>query len=217
MKRETIDLQRGFSTAVLLVIAAVVILGGIFFMTKGGDDKATGEGGEALVEATDTMEAMSESEHAAMGDDGGKDDEMSDGDGEEIPEGDAGKIDSSESAAALTMPDSVTTAGVSIAGSFETFDAKKLALAEDGDVILFFHAPWCPSCRALESDIEANLSEIPDGVHLLKTDYDSETDLKKKYGVVRQHTLVQVDSNGDKIVTFTGLSNTLAQVITQIQ
>ncbi len=101
-------------------------------------------------------------------------------------------------------------------GTFEDYSPEKLALAEAGDVVLFFHANWCPSCRALESDINANLSQIPDGVHLLKVDYDSETELKQKYGVVRQHTLVQVDASGNKIQDLTGLNNTLAQVVSQL-
>ena len=101
-------------------------------------------------------------------------------------------------------------------GSYEAYTPEKLVLAETGDVILFFHADWCPSCRALESDIEANLSAIPDGVHILKVDYDNETDLKQQYGIVRQHTLVQVNSNGEEIQTLTGLTNTLAQVVDQI-
>ena len=102
------------------------------------------------------------------------------------------------------------------AGSYEAYSPEKLAKAETGDVVLFFHADWCPSCRGLESDINANLGNIPDGVHILKLDYDTETDLKKKYGVVRQHTLVQVDESGNAIKTLTGLTNTLTQVTGQL-
>ena len=77
-------------------------------------------------------------------------------------------------------------------------------------------APWCPSCRGLEADIEANLSAIPDGLSLQKVDYDSATELKKKYGVVRQHTLVQVDAAGNMIKTLTGVSSTLSQIVSQL-
>lgn len=101
-------------------------------------------------------------------------------------------------------------------GEFVYYADGTLAYAETGDVILFFHADWCPSCRALENDINANLSSIPDGVSIQKIDYDTATDLKKKYGVVRQHTLVQVDESGNLIKTLTGLTNTLDQVVGQI-
>lgn len=101
------------------------------------------------------------------------------------------------------------------AGSYEAYSLEKIARAETGDVVLFFHASWCPSCRALNSDIEKNVSAIPAGVTILKTDYDKETELKKKYGVTTQHTLVQVDKDGNLIKKWSGgskLENLLSQV-----
>jgi thiol-disulfide isomerase/thioredoxin len=102
------------------------------------------------------------------------------------------------------------------AGTFETYSADKLALAADGTVVLFFHAAWCPSCRSLENDLNASLSDIPANTHIFKLDYDTETELKKKYGVVRQHTLVVVDANGNEVKKLTGLTNTLQQVANQL-
>ncbi len=101
-------------------------------------------------------------------------------------------------------------------GSYEVYSPEKLVRAEDGDVVLFFHASWCPSCRGLNSNIEANVSSIPDGVNILKVDYDKETELKKKYGVTYQHTLVQVDANGNLIKKWSG-SSSLANLVLQIQ
>lgn len=100
-------------------------------------------------------------------------------------------------------------------GSYESYSADKLSHAETGDVVLFFHASWCPSCRGLNSSIEDNLKSIPEGVTILKTDYDKETELKKKYGVTYQHTLVQVDSSGNMIKKWSGgasLDNLLSQI-----
>ena len=101
-------------------------------------------------------------------------------------------------------------------GTYGPYSADKLALAADGDVVLFFHASWCPSCRALGSDIKENIASIPANTHILVVDYDNSTELKKKYGIVRQHTLVQVDQNGVALQTLTGLTNTLAQVSAQL-
>lgn len=92
-------------------------------------------------------------------------------------------------------------------GSYEAYSSDKLARAETGDVVLFFHASWCPSCRSLNSDIEANVSSIPEGVSILKLDYDKEVELKKKYGVTSQHTLVQVDKDGNLIKKWSGSPN----------
>ena len=100
-------------------------------------------------------------------------------------------------------------------GTYESYSPEKLAMAETGDVVLFFHASWCPSCRALNSDIEKNVGSIPAGVSILKLDYDKETELKKKYGVTYQHTLVQVDKDGNMIKKWSGspkLSSLLSEI-----
>ncbi|NCU41305.1 MAG: thioredoxin [Candidatus Moranbacteria bacterium] len=110
-----------------------------------------------------------------------------------------------------TVTDSVTAS----VGLYEAYSPEKIALAENGDVIIFFHASWCPSCRALNVDIEKNVDAIPAGVIILKTDYDKETELKKKYGVTTQHTLVQVEKNGNLIKKWSGgskLENLLSQI-----
>ncbi len=105
---------------------------------------------------------------------------------------------------------------VAQAGSYIAYAPEKIAMAETGDVVLFFHASWCPSCRALNSDIEKNVSTIPSRVTILKTDYDQEVELKKKHGVTTQHTLVQVDKDGNLIKKWSGGSK-LENLISQIQ
>jgi thioredoxin 1 len=100
-------------------------------------------------------------------------------------------------------------------GTYEAYAPEKLAHAETGNVVLFFHASWCPSCRGLNADIESNLKAIPEGVSILKTDYDKETELKKKYGITYQHTLVQVDKDGNMIKKWSG-SPTLSSLVSQI-
>lgn len=70
--------------------------------------------------------------------------------------------------------------------------------------VLFFHASWCPTCRAADADISAKLSSIPAGLIIHKVDYDTATDLKKKYGVTYQHTFVQVDEKGEMITKWSG-------------
>lgn len=86
-------------------------------------------------------------------------------------------------------------------------------LWSNDDVVLFFHAPWCPSCKAADKSI---METGVDDFLLLKTDYDSNTDLRKKYGVTYQHTFVQVDANGDLIKKWSG-SNSVDAIKTKIQ
>ena len=125
-------------------------------------------------------------------------------------------MDANEDVMETDVAANTTTPEPALAGTFQNYSADKLTLAADGTVVLFFHANWCPSCRGLESDINASLSDIPADTHILKLDYDTETELKRKYGIVRQHTLVVVDANGNEIKKLTGLTNTLEQVVNQI-
>lgn len=76
----------------------------------------------------------------------------------------------------------------------------ELVASTEGDKLLFFHAPWCSQCQALEDDIEAG--GVPDGVTIFKVDYDSNQDLREEYGVTIQTTVVKVDDDGDEIDSY---------------
>jgi thiol-disulfide isomerase/thioredoxin len=101
-------------------------------------------------------------------------------------------------------------------GSFEIYSNERLAQTTTDTVIIFFHATWCPSCRALSADIERNKGAIPEGITILKADFDTETELRKKYGVTTQHTLVQVDANGALVKKWSGHLR-LETVLSEIQ
>ncbi len=102
-------------------------------------------------------------------------------------------------------------------GSYEVYGQDKVSAASsEKNVVLFFRASWCPTCRALDADIRANLDKIPAKVTILDVDYDTYTDLKQKYGVTYQHTLIQVDASGNQIAKWSG-SPTLASLLTNIK
>lgn len=100
-------------------------------------------------------------------------------------------------------------------GTYEAYAPEKLAMANEGDVVLFFRASWCPTCKALDANIRGNLSAIPRSLTILDVDYDNSTALKQKYGVTYQHTLVQVDANGNLIKKWSG-SPTLAALAGEV-
>lgn len=80
------------------------------------------------------------------------------------------------------------------------YSETSFAEASDKNRILYFHADWCPQCRALEASILD--SQIPEDMVILKVDYDSNQDLRRQYEVTLQTTLVSVDANGNKIKSF---------------
>jgi thiol-disulfide isomerase/thioredoxin len=95
-----------------------------------------------------------------------------------------------------TTPTPEATAPEASAGAYVEYSDDAIAQAE-GRVLLFFHAPWCPQCRSVESDI---LEEgVPDGVTIIKVDYDSRQDLRQQYGVTLQTTFVEVDADGAEL------------------
>lgn len=87
------------------------------------------------------------------------------------------------------------------AGQYAQYDEAELANDYERH-ILFFHASWCPECRAFEQTLLS--SELPQDVQILKVDYDTATDLKQKYGVTIQTTFVEVDDAGELIAKWVG-------------
>jgi len=103
------------------------------------------------------------------------------------------------------------------AGSYMNYDAAKVTLAAETDkAVLFFHAPWCPTCRAADAEFLKMVNSIPTGVTIFKVDYDSSTELKKKYGVTTQHTFVQVDARGGMMNSWRS-STTVADIVAKIK
>lgn len=67
------------------------------------------------------------------------------------------------------------------------------ALQNQDQAILFFRADWCPTCREAEKDILTNGQLLPENVVIFHADYDTESELKDRYGIVTQHTFVIVN------------------------
>jgi thiol-disulfide isomerase/thioredoxin len=68
--------------------------------------------------------------------------------------------------------------------------------AEGQKHILFFHAPWCPSCAKWEANLEENMGDLGDNVVIYKTDYDTSNDLKTDYGITQQSTAAFINADG---------------------
>lgn len=103
-----------------------------------------------------------------------------------------------------------------VGGTYQDYDpAQVAAAAESGTAVLFFHANWCPTCRAADADITSNLDQLPKGLAIFKTDYDTQNELKKKYGVTYQHTFVQVDADGNLIKKWNG--GELAEIVENVE
>ena len=94
-----------------------------------------------------------------------------------------------------TMTDGPAEAGAT-GGAYVDYSDELLA-ETTGARVLFFHASWCPKCRALEESITAG--DIPDGLTIFKVDYDNSAELRRKYGVTLQTTIVYIDDTGAEL------------------
>lgn len=81
------------------------------------------------------------------------------------------------------------------------YETKKASLAGN-KTVYFFAASWCPSCQAADKSLKAE--GVPDGLTVVKVDFDKGTELKKKYGITQQHTFVQVDNSGKELKKWSG-------------
>ncbi len=157
---------------IALVVLAVIGMGGGAYALVSQNNKTRES--EAMMKKAESEAMMKDDKMAKTGEDAMKKD------------GDAMKQD-----------DAMMAKGI-----YTDYDQAKLANAEKGKVVLFFHATWCPECQRLEKTF--NASATPDGLTLLKVDYDTATELKKKYGITMQHTFVQVDKDGKLIKKWSG-------------
>ena len=104
-------------------------------------------------------------------------------------------------------------AQTSRSGQYVPYDEAKLAASEN-DNYLFFHAPWCPQCRAIEDSINAG-GEIPEDVTIYKVDFDSNQTLRKQYGVTLQTTFVKVNSQGNLIDKYVAYENPSIEAVVE--
>ena len=86
----------------------------------------------------------------------------------------------------------VGAATLSQALEIKPYTAAALAAAQKADkpVAVHFHADWCPTCRAQEKVLQTLKAEPGLDLTVLFANYDTEKDLKRRFNVRAQSTLV---------------------------
>ncbi len=194
------NISKGMTTpAMISVIAAglgVIIIGAVAYQYTTGNKDAMMENKNS--KTNDTM--MENKNDSMMEDDAIMDDTdkmMGDKDAMIKEDGDSMKKDDD-----VMMDDKSSMTNTP--QGYVTYSAETFNAAKDQKRVLFFHATWCPTCKAADAAFSARGSKIPKNVVVLKTDYDTEKALKAKYGITYQHTFVYVDANGNAIAKWNG-------------
>jgi thiol-disulfide isomerase/thioredoxin len=151
-----------------IIIGAIVLILGVGYLVTNNADEPTTVTEEAVTETTSETEVVATEETTIT--------------------------EKSNDEVATT--DSATTAPAA-PGIYTIYDADTIAQSDAEHILLFFHATWCPSCKALDADIVANAGSIPAGVEIYKVDYDTSTALKRQYGVTTQHSIIEITASGE--------------------
>jgi len=100
---------------------------------------------------------------------------------------------------------------------YEVYTGSILASSKGTKRVLFFHANWCSTCVEFERQIKAG--GVPEGVTIIKANYDKEIKLKQRFKVNVQTTFLQLDDNDEVINRWpfgAGLSNDIAKLYEQL-
>lgn len=97
---------------------------------------------------------------------------------------------------------------------FETYNSSKDKYANT-NVVLFFNAAWCSTCKKARDNFEASRKQIPEDLTIVMVDFDTSIELRKRYGVTVQHTLIQIDRAGEVLAKWSG-SVTVAEIVKQL-
>ena len=86
----------------------------------------------------------------------------------------------------------VGAATLSQALEINPYTAAALAAAQKANkpVAVHFHADWCPTCRAQEKVLQTLKTEPGLDLTVMVANYDTEKDLKRRFNVRAQSTLV---------------------------
>ena len=86
----------------------------------------------------------------------------------------------------------VAAATLSHALEVKPYSAAALAAAEKANqpIALHFHADWCPTCRGQDKVVQSLKTEKGLDLTILTVNYDTERDLKRRFKVNSQASLI---------------------------
>ena len=88
-------------------------------------------------------------------------------------------------------------AGSYVETSYADQSVVDAAIGNGDPALLFFYASWCGYCQAKDGLLKTMYGENEFALSVYKVDYDTAEDLKERYGVFQQDTVVRIDESGE--------------------
>ena len=104
----------------------------------------------------------------------------------------------------ITTPTTASPTESPTLSRYVPYSSSEFEKAKDQKRVYFFHASWCPTCKAANIEFTENARDIPTDVVVFKTNYDTEKALKAQYAITYQHTFVLVDGDGKEVKKWNG-------------
>lgn len=83
--------------------------------------------------------------------------------------------------------------------------------------MLFFHATWCPYCKAHDEFLTKLYGESAVSMQTYKIDYDTAQDLKEQFGIFQQDSFVLIDGEGNATVGVINPSDSLIKELLEVE
>ncbi|WP_201774489.1 redoxin family protein [Demequina aurantiaca] len=181
------NLRTSLHTISLVAVAGFTLAA----CSSGADAPAESPSAAAATASADAMEPTPS--HDAMEDDAMTDDAMAE---DAMSDDEAmAKEESEEPAANIDVPKQLEFTTTTLADGAE-FDGVSLA---GKDTLLWFWAPWCPTCQAEASEIAAAAANLPEGVSIVgvpgRSDVGAMKEFTAKYGLEDFDHLVDEDGS----------------------
>lgn len=82
-------------------------------------------------------------------------------------------------------------------GQYTVYNSGVIGNGEES--VLFFHAAWCPACKANNQKLNDWYGSSDFSRSVYKIDFDTATDLRSKYRVTGQDTFILIDGAGNEL------------------
>lgn len=87
----------------------------------------------------------------------------------------------------------------SIAGDYMVYEEGVIGNGESA--VLFFYAAWCPFCQEKDNSLRQWYTEAEFPMKVYRVDFDTEMELRQKYGIVQQDSFVLINASGEAVTT----------------